>query len=87
MFQVKLENEQIKFKKIGMSGLYLLERVSLGDERGFLSKFGAQNEMKEAGWEESIAQINHTFNQKNWDCERFTFFKDRHMRKRKWLLA
>ena len=55
-----------------------------GDERGFYQEFGS-NEMKVAGCKESIAQINHTFNQKIGIREVY-IFKDRHMRKRKWLL-
>ena len=53
---------RLKFKKLDMDGLYLVERVLLGDDRGFLSRIWCSNEIKEAGWKE-IAQINHTYNQ------------------------
>lgn len=57
--------KRLNLKKLDLDGLYLLERVSIGDKRGFLSRIWCSNEMKEVGWEESIAQINHTFNQKS----------------------
>ena len=55
---------RLNIKKLNLDGLHLIERVSLGDERGFLSRIWCSDEMKEAGWSESMAQINHTYNQK-----------------------
>ena len=50
---------RLNIKKLNLDGLHLIERVSLGDERGFLSRIWCSDEMKEAGWSESMAQINH----------------------------
>lgn len=55
---------RLNIKKLNLDGLHLIERVSLGDERGFLSRIWCSDEMKEAGWSESMAQVNHTYNQK-----------------------
>ena len=55
---------RLNIKKLNLDGLHLIERVSLGDERGFLSRIWCSDEMKKAGWSESMAQINHTYNQK-----------------------
>ena len=42
-------------------GLKLVERQSLGDSRGFLSRLFCAEELSTAGWRESIAQINQTY--------------------------
>ena len=42
-------------------GLKLVERQSLGDNRGFLSRLFCAEELATASWRESIAQINHTY--------------------------
>lgn len=42
-------------------GLKLVERQSLGDSRGFLSRLFCAEELATAGWRETIAQINHTY--------------------------
>jgi dTDP-4-dehydrorhamnose 3,5-epimerase len=44
-----------------LAGLKLVERRSLGDGRGFLSRLFCAEELLSAGWQKSIAQINHTF--------------------------
>lgn len=43
-----------------LTGLKLVERQRLGDERGFLSRLFCAEELSAAGWEKPIAQINHT---------------------------
>jgi dTDP-4-dehydrorhamnose 3,5-epimerase len=43
-----------------LSGLKLVERQRLGDERGFLSRLFCSGELGTAGWKKPIAQINHT---------------------------
>lgn len=41
-------------------GLKLVERQSLGDSRGFLSRLFCAEELATAGWSQPVAQINHT---------------------------
>lgn len=43
-----------------LAGLKLIERQRLGDSRGFLSRLYCADELMAAGWQKSIAQINHT---------------------------
>lgn len=42
----------------------LIERKLLGDERGFLTRLFCAEELLGAGWDEPIAQINHTYTSK-----------------------
>ncbi len=44
-----------------LAGLKLVERLSLGDSRGFLSRVFCAEELAPAGWRKPIAQANHTF--------------------------
>lgn len=44
-----------------LTGLRLVERSGLGDERGFLSRLFCAEELRDAGWNKPIAQINHTY--------------------------
>jgi dTDP-4-dehydrorhamnose 3,5-epimerase len=43
-----------------LSGLKLLRRRSLGDERGFLARLFCAGDLAACGWAQPIAQINHT---------------------------
>lgn len=43
-----------------LPGLRLVQRQRLGDARGFLSRLFCAEELREAGWIQPIAQINHT---------------------------
>jgi dTDP-4-dehydrorhamnose 3,5-epimerase len=43
------------------AGLRAVTRQRIGDSRGFLSRIFCADELKAAGWERPIAQINHTF--------------------------
>lgn len=43
-----------------LGGLKTVERVRLGDDRGFLSRLFCSEELVTVGWHETIAQINHT---------------------------
>lgn len=40
--------------------LVLIERTRIGDSRGFLSRMFCRDELRAAGWDKPIAQINHT---------------------------
>ncbi|MCA0406435.1 MAG: dTDP-4-dehydrorhamnose 3,5-epimerase [Proteobacteria bacterium] len=44
-----------------LSGLKRVTRQRLGDARGFLTRLFCADELKAAGWDKPIAQINHTF--------------------------
>lgn len=48
----------------GIEGLRVVQRQHLGDERGFLSRLFCAGELATAGWRKPIAQINHTWTQK-----------------------
>lgn len=43
-----------------LSGLKLIKRQYIGDNRGFLTRLFCADELAAAGWEKPIGQINHT---------------------------
>jgi dTDP-4-dehydrorhamnose 3,5-epimerase len=43
-----------------LEGLKLVERTVLGDSRGFLARLFCADELRAAGWEGPVAQVNHT---------------------------
>jgi dTDP-4-dehydrorhamnose 3,5-epimerase len=47
--------------ELPLRGLRLLTRQRMGDSRGFLSRLFCAEDLKEAGWNKPIAQVNHTF--------------------------
>ena len=47
-----------------LAGLKLVERKSLGDSRGFLSRLFCAEELSSAGWQKPISHINHTLTAK-----------------------
>lgn len=47
--------------ELPLSGLKLVERQRLGDERGYLTRLFCAEELAAAGWIKAIAQINHTY--------------------------
>ena len=47
-----------------LSGLKLVQRKAIEDQRGFLSRFYCVEEFTEAGTKKPIAQINHTLTRK-----------------------
>lgn len=42
-------------------GLYLIERVQRGDARGFFERLFCTETMQSLGWNNGIAQVNHSF--------------------------
>lgn len=44
-----------------LSGVRLVERRLLGDQRGFLTRLFAADELAAAGWRKPITDINHTY--------------------------
>ena len=47
-----------------IADLKIVERRQMGDERGFLARLFCAEELAAAGWRKSVAQINHTFTQR-----------------------
>lgn len=45
--------------KTSLSGVWRIERKSLGDSRGFLSRLFCAEELSRFGWHGPIAQVNH----------------------------
>lgn len=43
-----------------IASLKVIERTLLSDERGYLSRLFCADELRDAGWQKPIAQINHT---------------------------
>jgi dTDP-4-dehydrorhamnose 3,5-epimerase len=43
-----------------LPGLKLIQRKPMGDDRGFLARLFCADELSTAGWQQPIAQINHT---------------------------
>lgn len=47
-----------------IAGLKVIERKPIGDSRGFLTRIFCADQLKSAGWQKSIAQINQTLTKK-----------------------
>lgn len=47
-----------------LSGLKLVQRQRIGDERGFLARMFCRDELAAVGWHKGIAQVNHTLTSK-----------------------
>ncbi len=43
-----------------LAGLNVVQRQSIGDARGFLARLFCAEELLAAGWQQPVAQINHT---------------------------
>lgn len=44
-----------------LTGLKLIQRERIGDQRGFLERLFCAEELAIAGWNRSVVQINHTY--------------------------
>lgn len=55
---------RLTITELSLAGLKLVERLSLGDSRGFLSRLFCAEELVSAGWQKSVVQINHTLTAK-----------------------
>ena len=44
-----------------IQGLYVIERIQRGDERGFFERMYCAETMQDLGWHSGIAQVNHSF--------------------------
>lgn len=58
-----LQNEKkgVISKPTAISGLYAIERIQRGDERGFFERFFCADTMQSLGWDGNVAQVNHSF--------------------------
>jgi len=52
---------RLKITELPIAGLKLIERQLQEDNRGFLSRLFAIDDLASVGWNDSIAQVNHTF--------------------------
>src|SRR5262249_29206852 len=43
-----------------IDGVRVVQRLKLGDQRGFIARLFCADELVEAGWSSPVAQINHT---------------------------
>lgn len=55
---------RFEFTSTSLSGLTVIQRKPIEDDRGFLCRFYCVEEFREAGFRKSIVQINHTFTRK-----------------------
>lgn len=53
-------SRRLTITDLPLAGLKLIERDSLVDARGFLSRLFCADELAAAGWRKQISQINHT---------------------------
>lgn len=44
-----------------LKGLKILKKTRVSDDRGYLSRLFCAKELNNAGWKNSVAQVNHTF--------------------------
>ena len=51
-------------KPINISGVHLLERVKHGDQRGYFERLFCVDTLKQCGWHQPVAQINHSYTEK-----------------------
>jgi dTDP-4-dehydrorhamnose 3,5-epimerase len=58
--EVGLAMNRFQIDDLPLEGLKLVERIVLGDRRGFLARLFCAEELRAAGWQQPIAQINHT---------------------------
>lgn len=53
-------SQRFNFIETPLSGLYKIEQKPITDSRGFFSRFFCAEEFKEIGFQQPIAQMNHT---------------------------
>ena len=59
-----MTKSRFDFLPTPLSGLTVVQRKPIEDERGFFCRFYCAEEFREAGLKKPIAQINHTFTRK-----------------------
>jgi len=58
-------NQRFVFTLLPLSGLLLIQRIRMGDARGYLERLFCARDLAEAGWDNPIAQINQTYTAKS----------------------
>lgn len=58
------QNNRFDFHPTPLTGLWVIQRKPIADERGFFCRFFSTEEFMAAGLKEPIAQINHTYTKK-----------------------
>jgi dTDP-4-dehydrorhamnose 3,5-epimerase len=53
--------DRFHFRSTPISGIAVIQRKLIPDDRGYFSRFYCADEFREAGLQKPIAQINHTF--------------------------
>ena len=51
---------RLEVEDTALGGLKRVRRSRLGDQRGFLARLFCADELRDAGWNAPVAQINHT---------------------------
>ena len=54
----------LTFEETGVSGVTVVQKSKLGDNRGHLSRMFCGRELADVGWVGEVAQINHTLTRK-----------------------
>lgn len=52
------------FEETPLEGLKIIHKRKIEDDRGHFSRMFCEDELRELGWQNNIAQINHTFTRK-----------------------
>ena len=55
---------RLKITELPIKGLKLIERQSIGDNRGHLARLFCADELRSAGWNKAISQVNYTYTAK-----------------------
>lgn len=55
---------RFSIRQTPLTGLVAVERQRRGDERGYLERLFCSEELFEAGWQQPIRQVNHTYTHK-----------------------
>lgn len=55
---------RLTIKDLSLAGMKRVQRLPIGDERGFLARLFCAEELSTTGWDTPIAQINHTYTAK-----------------------
>ena len=51
---------RLKITSTAIAGVKIVTRQQMGDQRGFLSRIFCRETLMECGWQEPVAQINHS---------------------------
>lgn len=69
---------RLKAIETPLSGLYVIERNKIEDERGYLSRLFCMTELKSVGWDEPIEQVNFALTSKSGTIRGFHYQQTPH---------